>query len=304
MVTGPYDGRPAEQRLPEENACYDFLDSLPVAYRRVDHDPAFTIADCHQVEKALGAPIAKNLFLCTRQRDRFFLLLMPGDKVFKTKYLSGQLQCSRLSFAPAEDLQRLLGVQPGSASLLGLLFDRDRQVELVIDRALLAGAAIGLHPLPEYFHPGHCRPGFVWPGDPRPGGGSPSWWRCRRIPSDRPVLPPTPSGRMHMGNLFSALLAWLSVRRQGGELILRMEDLDTQRTSAAYASQLRRDLSWLGLTWDRETPPQSRRTAAYQAAFARLAPLTYPCYCTRSQLAQRQCNTRSSVMCMTAGAGT
>ena len=112
MVTGPYDGRPAEQRLPEENACYDFLDSLPVAYRRVDHDPAFTIADCHQVEKALGAPIAKNLFLCTRQRDRFFLLVMPGDKVFKTKYLSGQLQCSRLSFAPAEDLQRLLGVQP------------------------------------------------------------------------------------------------------------------------------------------------------------------------------------------------
>lgn len=146
MVTGPYDGRPAEQRPPEENACYDFLDSLPVAYRRVDHDPAFTIADCHQVEKALGAPIAKNLFLCTRQRDRFFLLVMPGDKVFKTKYLSGQLQCSRLSFAPAEDLQRLLGVQPGSASLLGLLFDRDRQVELVIDRALLAGAAIGLHP--------------------------------------------------------------------------------------------------------------------------------------------------------------
>lgn len=95
---------------------------------------------------------------------------------------------------------------------------------------------------------------------------------------------PTPSGRMHMGNLFSALLAWLSVRRQGGELILRMEDLDTQRTSAAYASQLRRDLSWLGLAWDRETPPQSQRTAAYQAAFARLAPLTYPCYCTRSQL--------------------
>ena len=291
MVTGPYDGRPAEQRLPEENACYDFLDSLPVAYRRVDHDPAFTIADCHQVEKALGAPIAKNLFLCTRQRDRFFLLLMPGDKVFKTKYLSGQLQCSRLSFAPAEDLQRLLGVQPGSASLLGLLFDRDRQVELVIDRALLAGAAIGPAPLPEYFHPGHCRPGFVWPGDPRPGAGA----QVGGAAGGSPVtgrFAPTPSGRMHMGNLFSALLAWLSVRRQGGELILRMEDLDTQRTSAAYASQLRRDLSWLGLAWDRETPPQSQRTAAYQAAFARLAPPDLSMLLHQEPAAQRQCPPR------------
>ena len=78
---------------------------------------------------------------------------------------------------------------------------------------------------------------------------------------------PTPSGRMHLGNLFSALLAWLSVRSQGGELVLRMEDLDTQRTNAGYASQLRRDLTWLGLTWDRETTPQSQRQEAYQAAF-------------------------------------
>ena len=97
---------------------------------------------------------------------------------------------------------------------------------------------------------------------------------------------PTPSGRMHLGNLFSALLAWLSVRSQGGELVLRMEDLDTQRTNAGYASQLRRDLTWLGLTWDRETTPQSQRQEAYQAAFRLLEEmgLLYPCYCTRSQL--------------------
>ena len=97
---------------------------------------------------------------------------------------------------------------------------------------------------------------------------------------------PTPSGRMHLGNLFSALLAWLSVRSQGGELVLRMEDLDTQRTNAGYASQLRRDLTWLGLTWDRETTPQSQRQEAYQAAFRLLEEmgLLYPCYCTRSRL--------------------
>ena len=97
---------------------------------------------------------------------------------------------------------------------------------------------------------------------------------------------PTPSGRMHLGNAFSCLLAWLSVRAQGGELVLRMEDLDPQRTSAAFADQIRRDLEWLGLTWDRETAPQSRRTQAYQEQFSRLQAmgLIYPCYCTRSQL--------------------
>ena len=97
---------------------------------------------------------------------------------------------------------------------------------------------------------------------------------------------PTPSGRMHLGNVFAALIAWLSVRSKGGEMVLRMEDLDTQRTSPEFASVLREDLDWLGLTYDRETPPQSRRSAVYDGYFDRLAKqgLLYPCYCTRSQL--------------------
>lgn len=97
---------------------------------------------------------------------------------------------------------------------------------------------------------------------------------------------PTPSGRMHLGNVFSALLAWLSVRSQDGEMVLRMEDLDTQRTSAEFAQTLRDDLRWLGLTYDRETPPQSRRSDTYDLYFERLREmeLLYPCYCTRSQL--------------------
>ena len=97
---------------------------------------------------------------------------------------------------------------------------------------------------------------------------------------------PTPSGRMHLGNVFAALIAWASARSQDGEMVLRMEDLDTQRTSADFAAVLRDDLHWLGLTYDRETPPQSRRSDTYDRYFEILREkgLIYPCYCTRSQL--------------------
>ena len=97
---------------------------------------------------------------------------------------------------------------------------------------------------------------------------------------------PTPSGRMHLGNVFAAMVAWLSVRSQKGTMVLRMEDLDTQRTNAEYAQLLRQDLLWLGLDWDVETPPQSQRTAVYDRCFEMLKEqdLLYPCYCTRSQL--------------------
>ena len=97
---------------------------------------------------------------------------------------------------------------------------------------------------------------------------------------------PTPSGRMHLGNVFAALVAWLSVRSRNGHLVLRMEDLDTQRTSTEFAQVLREDLLWLGLDWDLETPPQSQRSEVYDRYFEKLREmdLLYPCYCTRSQL--------------------
>ena len=97
---------------------------------------------------------------------------------------------------------------------------------------------------------------------------------------------PTPSGRMHLGNVFAALIAWLSVRSRNGEMVLRMEDLDTQRTSSDFAAVLRSDLQWLGLDWDRETAPQSERSGVYNRYFEKLMDegLLYPCYCTRSQL--------------------
>ena len=97
---------------------------------------------------------------------------------------------------------------------------------------------------------------------------------------------PTPSGRMHLGNVFAALIAWLSVKSRDGYMVLRMEDLDTQRTKAEYAETLRNDLRWLGLTWDLETAPQSERSFVYDRYFEKLQDmgLLYPCYCTRSQL--------------------
>ena len=108
------------------------------------------------------------------------------------------------------------------------------------------------------------------------------------VPAVKPVgrFAPTPSGRMHLGNVFAALIAWVSVRSRDGEMILRMEDLDTQRTSADFAAVLRHDLAWLGLDYDRETAPQSQRSDAYDRYFQQLQEkdLLYPCFCTRSQL--------------------
>lgn len=143
-----YMGRPlsAAGRAPEEMACYDFLDSISVLYDRVDHEPGDTIAQCHEIETLLGAEICKNLFLCNRQKTDFYLLLMEGDKGFKTKYLSAQLGVSRLSFAGPEEMRTLLGVMPGSVSVLGLMNDRERRVRLLIDKPLLEWETVGCHP--------------------------------------------------------------------------------------------------------------------------------------------------------------
>ena len=133
-------------RAEEELRCYDFLDALGVSYLRVDHDRADTMEDCREVEALLGAPICKNLLLTNRQQTEFYLLLMPGDKPFKTKYLSAQIGSARLSFAGEEALSRFLGVRPGSASLLGLLNDREGRVQLLLDEELLGDGLFACHP--------------------------------------------------------------------------------------------------------------------------------------------------------------
>ncbi len=141
-----YTGRPEGERLAKELRCYDFLDGLGVAYRRVDHEHADTIEACEQVEGLLGARICKNLFLCNRQQTDFYLLLMPGEKPFKTKLLSHQLGVSRLSFAGPEHMEQYLDITPGSVSVLGLLNDREHKVRLLIDRELLDEEFFACHP--------------------------------------------------------------------------------------------------------------------------------------------------------------
>jgi len=139
-------GRPADARDAVETACYDLLDALGVPYVRVDHDAAATIDACQAVDAVLGTEICKNLFLCNRHKTQFYLLLMEGRKPFRTRHLSAQLGCARLSFAAPEDMERLLGVRPGSASVLALQNDRDGAVQLVIDRAVTAQPGFGCHP--------------------------------------------------------------------------------------------------------------------------------------------------------------
>ena len=141
-----YAGRPAEKRSPQEDAIYDALDALGIPFDRVDHDHADTMEDCLRIEEVLGGKICKNLFLCNRQGTAFYLLMMPGDKPFKTKYLSAQLGCSRLSFAGPEAMAAHLRTTPGSVSALELIFDPENRVRLVMDRDLLKDGTISGHP--------------------------------------------------------------------------------------------------------------------------------------------------------------
>lgn len=141
-----YLGRPAEAREPVEQRCYDFLDALGVVYYRVEHERAETIAMCEEAEGLLGCKICKNLFLTNRQQTDFYLLLMPGEKPFKTKLLSKQLGTARLSFASPEHMEKYLGLTPGSVSVLGLLNDAERRVRLVLDSDLRAEPDFGCHP--------------------------------------------------------------------------------------------------------------------------------------------------------------
>ena len=139
-------GRPADTRIEKEERCYAFLDGLGVAYDRADHGHADTIEACHAVERVLGCEICKNLLLTNRQMTELYLLLMPGEKPFKTRILSKQIGTARLSFATPEQMLESLDITPGSVSVLGLLNDRERRVHLLIDRDLLSQDFLGVHP--------------------------------------------------------------------------------------------------------------------------------------------------------------
>ena len=143
-----HEGRPADcsHRLKKEIRVYDLLDRLQIPYQRIDHEAAMTMEACAAVDEALGATICKNLMLCNRQCTEFYLLLLPGNKPFKTKELSRQIGSSRLSFASPEYMEQFLDSTPGSLSILGLMNDRENKVQLLIDAELLDSESIGMHP--------------------------------------------------------------------------------------------------------------------------------------------------------------
>ena len=142
------NGRPADctGRLDKEIRVYDLLDNLEVAYQRIDHEAAMTMEACAAIDAALDAVICKNLLLCNRQCTAFYLLMIPGDKVFKTSILSKKIGSSRLSFAAPEYMERYLDITPGSLSVLGLMNDKDNKVQLLIDADVLKGEYFGCHP--------------------------------------------------------------------------------------------------------------------------------------------------------------
>ena len=142
------NGRPEScmGRLPKEIRCYDLLDRLGVEYQRIDHEAAMTMEACAAIDAALNAVICKNLLLCNRQCTVFYLLMMPGDKSFKTSVLSKEIGSSRLSFAAPEYMEKFLDITPGSLSVLGLMNDKENQVQLLIDEDVLKGAYFGCHP--------------------------------------------------------------------------------------------------------------------------------------------------------------
>ena len=143
-------GRPenTDNRLDKEIRVYDFLDKLGIQYQRIDHEAAMTMEACEEIDRALGdnTTICKNLFLCNRQETDFYLLLMPGDKPFKTMDLSAQIHSARLSFAKPEYMEKYLDITPGSVSVLGLMNDSEKKVQLLIDEDVMKEPYFGCHP--------------------------------------------------------------------------------------------------------------------------------------------------------------
>ena len=142
------EGRPEDisGRLPKEVRVYDFLDNLGISYYRIDHDPAMKMEACAEIDKALGATICKNLFLCPRTKKNFYLLMMCGDKHFETRPVSDQAGSSRLGFASEEYLLEFLDITPGSVSVMGLMNDKENRVQLLMDEDILKGEYFGCHP--------------------------------------------------------------------------------------------------------------------------------------------------------------
>ncbi|HEX3021011.1 MAG TPA: prolyl-tRNA synthetase associated domain-containing protein [Lachnospiraceae bacterium] len=133
-------------RLTKENRVYDLLEQLSIPFKRLDHEVTDTIESCHDVDRLLDINICKNLFLCNASHTNFYLLMIPGEKKFKTSVISKQINSSRLSFAEPEYMTEFLDITPGSVSVLGLMNDSNNRVQLLIDEDVLKDEYFGCHP--------------------------------------------------------------------------------------------------------------------------------------------------------------
>ena len=145
-----FKGRPIDEscRSEKEIMVYDYLDDLSIEYCRLDHAPAFgsEVELCREIEEYLGAKICKNLFLANRQRTKFYMLMIPEDKVFRSSDISRQAGSSRLHFAESEYMEKYIGCSPGSASVMGLINDTEHKVQLLVDEDVISAEYVGCHP--------------------------------------------------------------------------------------------------------------------------------------------------------------
>lgn len=144
-----YNGRPDSEEhtvQPEEGDVYDFLENLGIEFQTLIHPAAFTMEECEKVRGEIGIPFFKNLFLTNKQQTSFYLLITPHDKQFKTKYLSSQIGCSRLSFASSEHMKELLNIKPGAVSPMGLIHDKEKRIKFLIDNDLSKVDVYACHP--------------------------------------------------------------------------------------------------------------------------------------------------------------
>ena len=140
------EGRPQDKRIDKEERVYDLLDQLNIDYQRIDHEEANTMEVCLEIEKSLKSTICKNLFLVNSNKSQYYLLMLKENKKFKTKEISSQIHSARLSFAPAEKMEEYLDILPGSVSVLGLMNDKEHQVQLLVDEDVLNAEYVGCHP--------------------------------------------------------------------------------------------------------------------------------------------------------------
>lgn len=146
MSLNVYRGRPTDRRSDAEEQCYELLDSLNIDYLRLDHEPVLSSSDCVEIEETLGIPSCKNLFLHNTKKTRYYLLLIPSDKHMDAARLAHEIGETRFSFGSAQAMEEMLGIEPGSVSLLALINDPDGKVHLLIDEEVLDSEFLGLHP--------------------------------------------------------------------------------------------------------------------------------------------------------------